>query len=313
MRNQFASQILDCAIADPNVLLLTGDHGYALFSEFMDTCPDQFINCGVAEQNMVCVAAGLAKAGFMPMVYALSAFIPARALEHIKLSIVHPRRKVIFFGDGAGFVYGQLGTSHHGLEDIALLRVLPGIRIFSPATPEQMKWSIDQAIAHDGPSYIRIGRADQSTEVVSEAAADSGFRQVFWGSFEAGRRVAFIATGSMVDEAVRLADTCCYGADVFNIAQIKPVPIGLLQIRWQDYDAVVTFEEHMEAGGMGSMVAQEIAAIAPVRVKIIGARDFYPEACGDYVHLKKVFGLTGQPLIDRLDGFLGGGLDEGNS
>src|SRR5580698_10187744 len=138
MRKAFSTALVQAARQDPRVLLLTGDHGYALFDEIRRDCPDQYINAGVAEQHMVGLAAGLAKGGFRPIVYGLSAFVPVRVLEQIKLDVCYERLPVVFIGDGAGVVYGQLGTSHQSTEDIAALRALPHTAILSPADAHEM-------------------------------------------------------------------------------------------------------------------------------------------------------------------------------
>src|SRR5882757_4836415 len=119
MRAAFSKSLVEAGLRDPRVLLLTGDHGYALFDEFRRVCPRQYINAGVAEQNMVGVAAGLAKAGLRPVVYGLSAFVPVRVLEQIKLDVCYEQLPVVFIGDGAGVVYSTLGASHQCTEDIA--------------------------------------------------------------------------------------------------------------------------------------------------------------------------------------------------
>ena len=133
MRPTFSRMLRQAAQADERLLLLTGDHGYALFDEFRAHCAGQYINCGVAEQNMVGVAAGLAKAGFRPLVYGLGAFIPTRVLEQVKIDICYESLPVGLIGDGAGVVYGTLGASHQCAEDVAALRALPRIAIHSPA------------------------------------------------------------------------------------------------------------------------------------------------------------------------------------
>src|SRR6266581_5688587 len=138
MREAFSNALVKSGRNNPKVLLLTGDHGYALFDDFRRHCPKQYINAGVAEQNMVGIAAGLARAGFKPVVYGLSAFIPVRVLEQIKLDVCHDDLPVIFIGDGAGLVYSQLGTSHQSTEDIACTRSIPGLTILSPADRFEM-------------------------------------------------------------------------------------------------------------------------------------------------------------------------------
>src|SRR5438128_3689062 len=138
MRSAFATALVRFARADARIVLLTGDHGYALFDEFRRVCPGQYINAGVAEQNMVGLAAGLAKGGLRPVVYGLSAFVPIRVLEQIKLDVCHEQLPVVFIGDGAGVVYSCLGGSHQSTEDIAALRALPHIGILSPADDFEM-------------------------------------------------------------------------------------------------------------------------------------------------------------------------------
>src|SRR5829696_4605298 len=122
MRAAFSRELVQAAVSDERLVLLTGDHGYALFDEFRKRCSGQYINCGVAEQNMVGVAAGLAKAGFRPVVYGLSAFVPMRVLEQIKMDICYQSLPVMLVGDGAGVVYSSLGASHQCAEDVAALR-----------------------------------------------------------------------------------------------------------------------------------------------------------------------------------------------
>jgi transketolase len=160
MRNAFSAALVRAAQRDRRVLLLTGDHGYALFDQIRRACPDQYLNAGVAEQNMVGVAAGLAKAGLRPVVYGLSAFVPVRVLEQIKLDVCYESLPVLFVGDGAGVVYSSLGTSHQSIEDVAALRALPHLTILSPADAHEMTACMELALRQDGPVYLRMGKAD---------------------------------------------------------------------------------------------------------------------------------------------------------
>src|SRR5471030_1192006 len=160
MRDAFSNALVAAAKNDPKVLLLTGDHGYALFDAFRKSCPDQYINCGIAEQNMVGVAAGLAKAGFKPVVYGLSAFVPIRVLEQIKIDVCYENLPVVFIGDGAGVVYSTLGTSHQSTEDVAALRGLPNLAILAPADDLEMAECMAHALEAKGPVYLRMGKSD---------------------------------------------------------------------------------------------------------------------------------------------------------
>ncbi len=147
------------AQADPRIVLLTGDHGYALFDEFRRVCPSQYINAGVAEQNMVGVAAGLAKGGFRPIVYGLSAFVPVRVLEQIKLDVCYEHLPVVFIGDGAGVVYGTSvePSKHRGRCGAA---GAAAHAILSPADAHEMTACMDLALATESPVYLRMGKAD---------------------------------------------------------------------------------------------------------------------------------------------------------
>src|SRR5690606_32543872 len=167
MRDTLSKALVAAAKRDSKVVVLTGDHGYALFDDFRAECGSQYINAGVAEQNMVGVAAGLAKGGFRPIVYGLSAFIPVRVYEQIKLDVCYESLPVCFLGDGAGFVYSALGTSHQCTEDIAALRALPELAILSPADDREMDRCMQLATQFDGATYLRIGKADLGR--VSEA------------------------------------------------------------------------------------------------------------------------------------------------
>ncbi|HEY2149107.1 MAG TPA: hypothetical protein VGH32_14300 [Pirellulales bacterium] len=202
MRNAFSKCLVEAGLRDPGVLLLTGDHGYALFDDFRRECPQQYINAGVAEQNMVGVAAGLAKGGFRPVVYGLSAFVPIRVLEQIKLDVCYEQLPVIFIGDGAGVVYSHLGSSHQSTEDVAALRAVPNMAILSPADAHEMTAAMSLAVSANGPVYLRMGKADLGAVHESPPALE-------WGHLCALERghgpIAWIATGSMVKTALAAA------------------------------------------------------------------------------------------------------------
>jgi transketolase len=203
MRNAFSRALVDAARNDPRIVLLTGDHGYALFDEFRRVCSGQYVNAGVAEQNMVGVAAGLAKGGLRPVVYGLSAFVPVRVLEQIKLDICYEQLPVLLIGDGAGVVYSSLGTSHQSTEDIAALRAMPHLSLLSPADAQEMTACMKLALDGVGPVYLRMGKSDLG--VVHEEPLS-----LSWGALPCVRRgqgpLAWIATGSMVKTALAAAE-----------------------------------------------------------------------------------------------------------
>jgi len=300
MRDAFSRCLVRAALADPRLVLLTGDHGYALFDEFRRDCPDQFINAGVAEQNMVGVAAGLAKGGFRPVVYGLSAFVPIRVLEQIKLDICSERLPVVFIGDGAGVVYGQLGSSHQCTEDIAALRALANMAILSPADAREMTACMKLAMEGLGPVYLRIGKCDLGAVHTASPMFD-------WGQFcsvsEGDGPLAWIATGSMVATALAAAEEWP-GSAVWSVPCIKPLDTVQVAAICERHEAVIVLEEHSIYGGLGSAVAEIAAAAAPTWICRIGVEDRFSERCGSYAYLMREHGLDLVSVRQKVEQFL---------
>ena len=221
MRTTLSDVLVSLGKKDRNILLLTGDHGYSLFDDFRKECPKQYINAGVAEQNMVGVAAGLARSGFRPIVYGLSSFIPIRVLEQIKLDVAHDQLPVIFIGDGAGFVYSHLGTSHQSTEDIACSRAIPNLSVYSPSDRFELTQCFARAYEENTAVYIRLGKADRGDVHQSLQNLQSGkLIKVRTGK---GSKYSFIATGSMVRTAIDVADKLHNDIDVWSVPFIKPI------------------------------------------------------------------------------------------
>jgi transketolase len=300
MRNAFSDALVAAAIADPKVVLLTGDHGYALFDAFRKACPAQYINCGVAEQNMVGVAAGLAKAGFKPVVYGLAAFVPVRVLEQIKIDVCYEKLPVILIGDGAGLVYSHLGTSHQSTEDIACTRAIPELTVLSPADRFEMTACMKLAFADGTPVYLRMGKSDCGD--VHQAAIDllaGELLQVQAGS----SRIALVATGSMVRTAVALCEQGL-DAEVWSAPCIKPLSqVGLSAIA-NRVDAIVTLEEHSTMGGLGSCVSELVSKAGTTPVLRIGIEDRFSALCGSWDYLLQEHGLDMESVSLKINAFV---------
>jgi transketolase len=301
MRAAFSDALVRIAKADPNVLLLTGDHGYALFDEFRKQCPAQYINAGIAEQNMVGMAAGLARTGFRPIVYGLSAFVPVRVLEQIKLDVAHDGLPVVFIGDGAGFVYSHLGTSHQSTEDIACTRAIPQLSVYSPADRFEISMCMEMAYRSASPVYLRMGKSDRGDVHTGPLAARVGELLPTRQGSEGG--LAFIATGSMVLPAMNLANEHFADAAVWSVPCIKPVDAAHVASICARHRGVVVFEEHSVIGGLGSMVAEIAADSAPVRVLRVGVQDRFSLHCGSYEYLLKEHGLDMPGIAMQVDAF----------
>jgi len=298
MRTAFSNAIVEAATQDERVVLLTGDHGYALFDEFRKRCPGQYINAGIAEQNMVGVAAGLAKAGLRPIVYGLSAFVPVRVLEQIKIDVCYEKLPVIFTGDGAGLVYSTLGTSHQSFEDIACLRAVPHIEIMSPCDAHELTACMRMALAEPGPVYFRMGKADVGP-------VHTGLPNLRRGALVQVRKgshpVALIATGSMVKTACAIGDEL--DASVWSAPWIKPLDAQQLGSLAGEARAFITIEEHSDVGGLGGAVVEAISESRPIPVLRIGIGERFSQTCGSYAHALREHGLDPQTVRSRARAF----------
>jgi transketolase len=297
MRNVFSKSILAAAQADPKVLLLTGDHGYALFDEFRQHAPAQFINAGIAEQNMVGVAAGLAKAGYKPIVYGLSAFVPVRVLEQIKMDVCYENLPVVFIGDGAGVVYSSLGSSHQSTEDIAVLRCIPNINILSPCDAQEMQYAMDHALKFTSPQYVRMGKSDIGA--VHNAAITAPIGDLVSVSTGKNKQISFLATGSMVKTTLALAQVAG-DFSVWSVPSIKPINEEHIKQIAQDSDIIMVFEEHTVAGGLGSLVAEIVSASSGANVIRFGVQDRFSQKCGSYEYLLKEHGIDFEALLPQV-------------
>ena len=219
MRDTFSNKLVELAKSNSKLLLLSGDHGYGLFNSLRDSNPDQFINMGVAEQNMVGVAAGLSRVGFRPIVYGLSAFIPIRVLEQIKLDVCHDDLPVIFIGDGAGFVYSHLGTSHQSTEDIAATRAIPNLIVLSPGDKFELERCFELAYQSNLPVYLRLGKADRGD--VHTGSLEFNLGDIITLK-EQQLKTSLIATGSMLKMASQLCEHFP-SLGLVSVPSLKPI------------------------------------------------------------------------------------------
>lgn len=301
MRAAFSKTLADIARADPRVVLLTGDHGYSLFDEFRRVCSDQYINAGIAEQNMIGVAAGMARAGFRPYVYGLAAFVPIRVLEQIKIDLAHDSLPVVLIGDGAGMVYSHLGTSHQATEDIAVTRALANLQVYSPADRHELTRCLELSAQASTTIYLRIGKADRGDVHSAPVTANVGdLLPVRQG----GTDLVFLATGSMVRTAIDIADRFYPQASVWSAPFIKPIDDARVIDIARQAQTIVCMEEHSVHAGFGSLVCELVAEHAPNRVLRVGVQDRYSQHCGTYDYLLQEHGLDAHAITERIELFM---------
>ncbi len=294
MRVMLSNLITEAALTDLNTIVLSGDHGYSLFDQIRKRAPEKFVNVGIMEQGMVGIAAGLAKIGRRPIVYGLSAFIPIRVLEQIKLDICYSGLPVIFLGDGAGLVYSTLGASHQCGEDIACLRPLPNINIYSPADPNELKSCVAEALLYNGPSYIRIGKCDRPTVSTKSHITTSAY---FTTEMSDNKTKLFVATGSMLSIAHILAKETKHSC--LSIPKIKPMATKTLKII-SEYQQIDIFEEHSRYGGLTSAILDGLIEnkMSIPTFQVFCLKSKFSETCGSYQHALSEHGIADHQLRD---------------
>ncbi len=295
MRTLLSNLLTRSAVEDPDTLVLSGDHGYALFDEIRKARPSQFINVGIAEQGLVGLASGLACVGFHPIIYGLAAFVPMRVVEQIKLDLCFSRLPVLILGDGAGVVYSVLGASHQCGEDLACLRPLPSLRIYSPCDAEELRACYVEARAYLGPSYIRIGKSDRPAVNVKPLPS---LRPYF---VRRGGKVCLAVTGSMVSPGAAIAADL--GLSCLSIPRIKPLDEELPAML-AVFERVIVIEEHSSAGGLASAILEQGARESPSAVlpllHSISLADRFTELCGSYQFAMSEHALDDESLLQRV-------------
>jgi len=288
-RDAFASELERVAERDERVVIVVNDSiGSSKLGGFRKRWPERTINVGIAEQNMVGVGSGLANGGKIPFVSAASCFLTARALEQIKADVAYTNANVKLVGQSPGVGYGELGPTHHSIEDMAWLRLLPGLSVVAPSDPWETAQAVEAAAAHDGPVFLRINRF----AVPELPRADPCFAIGKAETLREGRDVAIIAYGVMVSRALEAAEALARAgveARVVNMASIAPLDEAAVRAA-ADLGAIVTAEEHSVRGGLGGAVAEAVAGYRPCPIRILGFPGFLPTGSTEF--LLEKFGLT---------------------
>lgn len=301
MRNAFAEEITRLGADDPRVVLLSGDIGNKLFDRFREKAPDRFLNCGVAEGNMMGVAAGMALSGLRPVVYTITPFTTTRCYEQVRVDVCYHRVPVVIVGTGAGLSYAELGPTHHSCEDLAIMRVLPEMTVFAPCDAVELRLGLRAALAHDGPVYMRIGKKGEPVVHAAEPAFALG-RAI---TVRPGDTVCLISTGNIMPvalEAARVLAKEGVSARVESFHTIKPLDGERLQEVFARCAVVATLEEHGRAGGLGGSVAEWLAEAAPVRARLLrfGTSDEFMHEIGSQDYARRRFGLDADTIAGRV-------------
>lgn len=296
-RDAYGAALKELGTRD-DILVLDADLAKATKTiTFKKEFPEKFIDCGIAEGNMMGVAAGLAASGYTVFASSFAMFAAGRAFEQVRNSIAYPKLNVKIGATHAGISVGEDGASHQCCEDIALMRSIPGMVIINPADDVEAKAAVHAAAAHEGPVYMRFGRL----AVPRVNSEDYKFELGKGVELKGGNDVTIVATGLMVNEALIAADALKeegIDARVINIHTIKPIDKDILVKAAKETGAIVTAEEHSIIGGLGSAVCEALSDEYPVPVVKLGVNDTFGKS-GPALELLKIFGLDSTNIIEK--------------
>jgi transketolase len=302
MRNAFADEMTRLCSTNQKPILLSGDIGNKLFDKLKAAAPEQFLNCGVAEANMIGVAAGLAMSGYRPFAYTIVPFITTRVLEQIRVDLCYHNVPATVVGVGGGLSYAALGPTHHALEDIAFLRVLPNMSVLCPGDAMEVRACLKAAMLHDGPLYIRLGKKGEPVVHSAEPKVTVG------GSLELkpGKDCTILAVGNLLPEAMKAAELLAgrkLDVGVVSPVSVKPLDGERLSESFARSKLVISLEEHSVAGGAGSAILEWLSDHHPAGVtkflRIATPDAFYTQS-GKQSYARQQLGLDAPSVAEKV-------------
>lgn len=304
MRIAFVNALIEEARKNKNIILLTADLGFSVFEEYMKFFPRQYINVGISEQNMTGVAAGLAMEGKLPIMYSIVPFVTMRNFEQIRNDICYQNLNVKIVGVGAGFSYGPYAHTHHGLEDIGILRTLANLTIVCPGDPLEVKLATYAAIKHKGPVYMRLGKAGEP--VLHKTSIN--FKLGKGIILREGKDLTIVATSTLLERGQEVAESlkkAGLNARLVSMHTVKPIDKELLFDSIAKTKALFTLEEHSVIGGLGSAVAEVIAESGcGITFKRFGVNDHFTKVIGMQEYMRKANNLTTDQIVRAISDLL---------
>jgi len=302
MRNAFADELTKLGSQDRRIVLLSGDIGNKLFDKFKAANEDRYINCGVAEANMMGVAAGMALSGLRPVIYTIAPFTTTRCLEQIKVDACYHDVPVIIVGTGSGLSYAELGPTHHSCEDMAILRVLPGMTVLAPGESRDLRELLRAALNQNGPVYIRIGKKDEPQvypDIMPPIKIGRATR------IREGSDVCLIATGTIMAEVVnaaKLLEEKGISARIESFHTVKPLDTMCLSESFSQYPLVAVIEEHSRLGGLAGSIAEWRVEQRGKLAEMIGfgVPDEFLHEVGTHEYAKNKYGLTAENISAKI-------------
>ena len=302
MRDTFAKEMTSHAQTDSSVVLLSGDIGNKMFDEFKAVAPDRFWNCGIAEANMMSMASGLALCGMKPVVYTITPFVTARCFEQIKISVAYHNAPVTIVGTGSGLSYAELGPTHHSLDDIGLLRTIPGLNILAPCDSVELKACLSEALQANSPSYIRIGKKGEPNLTESNSSSSGISRSTI---LKDGDDLLVIGIGPILKEVLDAAEEASsrgVSVCVLSLCSVKPLDEEYLMRLSSRYKRWLVVEEHSVIGGVGSAILEWLndKDLSDVRLKRLAAPDKFVHELGKQHYMRSKMGLDKTSLVSSM-------------
>ncbi|MEM3585164.1 MAG: transketolase C-terminal domain-containing protein [Candidatus Woesearchaeota archaeon] len=277
-----------------NIVLITGDLGFSVFESFQNKFPNRFFNAGIAEQNMIGVAAGLSLAGKKVFVYSIIPFITFRCLEQIRNDICYQDRDVVLVGVGSGVSYGSLGFSHHAIEDVGCLKSIPNITILSPSDPNEVSALTKEAVSFKHPIYLRLGKNNEKNFNYSKSIRIGKAYYIKKGS-----NVALVTHGNIMEEVILAYEKLKkhgINASVISCPTIKPLDKQFFRALYRDHEKVFVIEEHNTIGGLGDSLCQ----LNFGKTIKIGIEDHFIYEAGSQAYLRKKEGLDSDSIVKKV-------------
>jgi transketolase len=302
MRNAFADELTKLGNDDPRIVMLSGDIGNRLFDKFKDKHPSRFFNCGVAEANMMGVAAGMAMNGLRPVAYTITPFVTTRCLEQIRTDVCYHEAPVTIVAVGAGLAYSGLGPTHHACEDISFLRSIPNMVVICPGDAFEVRGALRSAMQQDHPVYIRMGKKGEPV-VHKGPIADFQIGKAI--TISEGSDVCLLSTGNMLPEVIEAAHKLKdkgISAEVVSFHTVKPLDKEKLKQAFARFKLVATIEEHSLIGGFGSAVSEWLVDTETQAKKFLrfGTPDAFFKKSGEQEYAREMLGLTGHHIADKI-------------
>lgn len=302
MRDAFFNALYEIAKKDRKVVLISADNGAPTLDKFASDLKNQFFTVGIAEQQMIGMAAGMATEGYKVYTYAIAPFVTTRVHEQNKIDICAMNLPIVNLGIGAGYAYDVMGPSHHTVEDISIMRVLPNMTIYSPADGVCAQALAGVSYQSYSPMYIRFDRAGVENIYGDDFNVQKGFHQI-----SNGNHLCILTTGRMVHEAIKVAQELNnFGiqASVIDLFCIKPLPSGLVE-KLSTFPKIVTYEEHLLAGGLGSLILEELSDAGVYRPTLrIGQKDRFVFDNGGRQCIWDKYGLDAESVVKNIKSWM---------